>query len=191
MTQTHLSTDNRFLNDVRAMRALAQQDLASGLAHANRNLDAEQAVTLLQTALAIEILCVWRYTMMSVSLAGLKTPRIGNEFQEQANDERRHMRMVAERIEQLGGTPDFCLETLSSRMVEYGSAADLAGMVAQNLVAEQGAIEHYRDLLRYFAGRDRITCEMLACILEDEENHATDMQDLLTLGDGQESEGAA
>ena len=57
-------------------------------------------------------------------------------------------------------------------------------MVKQNLVAERIAIEHYRDLIRYFADKDPTTRIMLEGILANEEDHATDMHDLLVAHEG-------
>jgi bacterioferritin len=177
--EPQVTTENGFLRDVLAMREDARVTLSRRPKGA-RTMQAEQAIALLQTALAIEIVCVWRYTMISVSVAGLADEEVGTEFQEQANDERRHMRVLAERITELGGTPDFAADRLTSRAgMEYGSAADLASMVAQNLAAEQSAIQHYRELIPHFVDTDPQTCRILESILQDEENHADDMQDLL------------
>lgn len=181
MSQTELLPENQFLLDMDTVRARLRSWSASHDKPQDGIFDPRQAIDLLQTALAAEILCVWRYTMMSVSLAGLRTPRLGAEFQEQANDERCHMRMLAERIEALGGVADFSPEGLETRIGEYGCRTELAGLIEQNLAAERSAIDHYRDLLHYFEGRDRVTSDLLENILRDEENHAADMHDLLAL----------
>ena len=180
MAESLMSMENLFLRDVSAMRSRTRDYLTGDRKGTNDGKDAESAIGLLQAALAIEIVCVWRYTMMSVSVTGLRDEPVGSEFQEQANDERKHIRMVAERIEQLGGTPDFSPQGLTSHLaMEYGSGADLDGMVAQNLAAEQSVVEYYRDLIRYFQDSDPDTSTMLEQILQDEEDHATDMHDLV------------
>lgn len=179
MVEAAAVPQNHFLGDIRAMSAVLAGDPAAGVP------DAGRAIALLQTALAIEIVCIWRYTMISVSVAGLTEPGVGAEFQEQANDERRHMRMLADRIVELGGTPNFSFPELASRRaLEYGSGEALSDMVAQNLAAEQAAIVHYRALIPYFEKTgDAATCRMLEAIMQDEENHADDMQDLLAARD--------
>ncbi|MCF3947657.1 ferritin-like domain-containing protein [Acidiphilium sp. AL] len=180
MTGNLMSADNLFLKDVAAMRSRTQDYLAGGRKAANGGMNSAAAIGLLQAALAIEIVCVWRYTMMSVSVTGLRDEPVGAEFQEQANDERRHVRMVAERIGQLGGTPDFAPKGLRSHLaMDYGSDTDLDGMIAQNLAAEQSVVEYYRDLILYFRDSDPVTSTMLERILQDEEDHATDMDDLV------------
>ena len=58
-------------------------------------------------------------------------------------------------------------------------------MVKGNLVAERIAIEHYRDLIKYFSDKDPSTRLMMEHILKDEEDHASDMHDLLVAHEGE------
>jgi bacterioferritin len=53
-------------------------------------------------------------------------------------------------------------------------------MIRENLVAERIAVEHYRELVRYFGDNDPATRVMIEGILSKEEEHASDMLDLLT-----------
>ena len=57
-------------------------------------------------------------------------------------------------------------------------------MIRENLVAERIAIEHYRDLIRYFGEKDPTTRILLERILAQEEEHANDMHDLLVAHEG-------
>jgi len=175
---------NYFLRDVKTLRAQAQKSLDDG-AVTEGYPDAERAIALLQSVLATEIVCVLRYTMNSISVAGITSKSVGEEFAEHAKDEREHMMMVANRIDQLGGDPDFDPKNLASRSAtEYGSGGTLVEMVKQNLIAERIAIEHYRDLINYFHDKDPSTRSMLEHILKDEEDHAADMHDLLVAHQG-------
>jgi bacterioferritin len=176
MFEQQVRAANLFLNDVNALRARAGHCLQAAR---GRDGGPEVAISLLQTVLAAEIVCVLRYTMISVSQDGLKNAWIGAEFQEQANDERNHMAMAAQRIEQLGGTPEYNPEGLALAATALAGGGDFAARLAENLAAEQGVVEHYRDLIGYFAARDEATCALLEAIIRDEENHARDMQDLL------------
>jgi bacterioferritin len=95
------------------------------------------------------------------------------------------MLAAAERIDQLGGVPNFDPEGLVSRSAtEYGKGGNLVQMVKDNLVAERLVIEHYRELIRYFGEKDPTTRVMLEAILADEEEHASDMHDLLVAHEG-------
>jgi len=95
------------------------------------------------------------------------------------------MNQVAERINQLGGRPDFNPTGLATRAAsEYGKAENLIGMIKENLIAERIAVDHYRELIRYFGNEDPGTRAMLEGILLTEEEHANDMHDLLVAHEG-------
>jgi len=175
---------NNFMRDVKTLRDQARKSLDSGAVTAGYK-DADKTIALLQGALATEIVCVLRYTMNAISVAGLNSKSVAAEFTEHADDERAHMLALAERIDQLGGAPDFNPKNLVGRSAtEYGHGGTLVEMVEQNLVAERIAIEHYRDLIQYFATKDPTTRLMLEHILQDEEEHASDMHDLLVAHQG-------
>ncbi len=53
--------------------------------------------------------------------------------------------------------------------------ADLIDMIKENLVAERIAVDHYRELIRYFGNDDPGTKSMLQGILRVEEEHADDL----------------
>jgi bacterioferritin len=48
------------------------------------------------------------------------------------------------------------------------------------LIAERIAVDHYRELVRFFGDNDPTTRVMIEGILAVEEEHASDMLDLLT-----------
>jgi bacterioferritin len=107
------------------------------------------------------------------------------EFEEHAREEAEHVSQVAERINQLGGKPDFNPTGLATRSAsEYGTAENLVDMIKENLIAERIAIEHYRELVRYFGNDDPGTRTMMESILLVEEEHANDMHDLLVAHEG-------
>ncbi len=144
-----------------------------------------QTIDLLQTALATEVVCVLRYTMHNISAVGIDSESVKQEFAEHARDESDHMEKIANRINQLGGTPNLDPEGLQTRSAtEYGHAQKLIDMIKENLVAERIAVEHYRDLIRFFGEKDPTTRIMLEGILAQEEDHANDMHDLLVAHEG-------
>jgi bacterioferritin len=92
---------------------------------------------------------------------------------------------VAERINQLGGKPNFNPEGLLTRSVsQYAEGENLVDMIRENLIAERIAVDHYRDLIRYFGNNDPATRNMIEDILRVEEEHANDMHDLLVAHEG-------
>ena len=184
MTTTNNSQP--FLTDVTELRRRAREQIEKGAVTSDYGLDPEKAVDLLQTALATEIVCVLRYTMHAVAATGISSDGPKDEFLEHAKEEREHAEHIAERINQLGGTPNFNPEGLASRSAsEYGSSdLNLVGMIKENLIAERIAIEHYRELIQFFGEKDSTTRRMLEWILSVEEEHANDMHDLLVAHEG-------
>src|ERR1700683_5400035 len=110
-----MKTDKPFLTDVKELRARARQSIEKGAITPAYKGDVKQAIEILQSVLATEIVCVLRYTLNAVAAAGISSVAVKEEFDEHAKEEQGHMRLVAERINQLGGTPDFNPEGLASR----------------------------------------------------------------------------
>ncbi len=179
------ATDKPFLSDVQTLRARAREQIEKGAITSTYKGDVEQAVEILQAVLATEIVCVLRYTQNAVSASGLASEAVKDEFLEHAKEEREHMMAVAERINQLGGKPNFSPEGLATRSAsEYHDGPTLIDMIKENLIAERIAIEHYQELIRYFGNDDPTTERMLKWILAKEEEHADDMHDLLVAHQG-------
>lgn len=142
--------------------------------------DIKQAVGVLNQALATELVCVLRYKRHYYMSRGIYKDAVANEFLEHATQEQEHADMIAERITQLGGEPDFNPEGLSARShSEYREGESMIDMIKENLVAERIAIESYREMVRFFGENDPTTRRMLEAILAVEEEHANDMVDLL------------
>ncbi len=169
-----------FLTDVKTLRDRARQNMASGAVTTTYGGDVKKTIEILQSVLATEIVCVLRYTMHAVTATGISSEAVKAEFAQHAKEEQAHMMAVAERIDQLGGTPNFNPEGLAMRSAsQYAEVDTLVEMIRENLIAERIAVDHYRELIRYFADEDPSTRVMLEGILSVEEEHATDMQDLL------------
>ena len=175
-----------FLTDITELRRRAREAIEKGAITPDYALDAKQSIELLQGALATEIVCVLRYTMHAVAATGISSEGPKEEFAEHAKEEQEHLEMIAERINQLGGTPNLDPQGLETRAAsQYGpSDLDLVGMIKENLIAERIAIEHYRELIQYFGEKDSTTRIMLEHILSQEEEHANDMHDLLVAHEG-------
>ena len=173
---------------VETLRTRARKHLATGNVTTTYRGDVAQTVAILQTVLATEIVCVLRYTMHAVAATGLSSQSVRNEFAQHATEEQAHMMAVAERINQLGGVPNFNPDGLMTRSAsQYGEAGSLVEMIRENLIAERIAVDHYRELVRYFADDDPATRVMIEGILVVEEEHVNDMHDLLAEHDGKAS----
>jgi bacterioferritin len=174
-----------FLSDVKMLRAQARKNLNNGAITSAYTADVKQTIEILQAVLATEIVCVLRYTMHAVTATGISSDGVKDEFDEHAREEHEHARQVAERINQLGGRPNFNPEGLATRAAsQYVAGDNLVDMIKENLIAERIAVEHYRELIRYFGDKDTTTRTMLESILAKEEEHANDMHDLLVAHEG-------
>ncbi len=94
--------------------------------------DVAQTIDILQAVLATEIVCVLRYTMNAVAAAGISSDSVKEEFDQHAKEEQGHMRKGAERINQLGGTPNFNPEGPASRSAsQYVVGGNLIDMIRE------------------------------------------------------------
>ena len=137
-------------------------------------------VKLLNDALATELVCVLRYKRHHFTAHGLSSPAIADEFLVHANEEIAHGDLLARRIVQLGGSPDFSPDTLLQRShAGYDEPEDLKEMVRSNLLAERVAVETYRQMILLIGDKDPTTRSLLEQILKDEEQHADELADWL------------
>jgi bacterioferritin len=175
-----MNTSTPFLSDVQELRRRARENMMRGPVTSDYRGDVDQAVDVLNQALATEVVCVLRYKRHYYMSRGIYKDAVAQEFLEHANDEQQHADQIAERITQLGGAPNFNPEGMTTRShSEYAEGASMVDMIKENLVAERVAIESYREMIRFFGENDPTTRRMLESILAKEEEHANDMVDLL------------
>ena len=178
-------TAKPFLTDVKTLRERARKNLDGGAVASTYRGDPKKTVEILQSVLATELVCVLRYSMHSVAASGISSEGVKAEFAQHAKEEQEHAMAVAERINQLGGKPNFNPEGLLTRSAsQYAEGENLVDMIKENLIAERIAVDHYRELIRYFGDDDPATRVMLQGILVVEEEHADDMHDLLVAHEG-------
>jgi bacterioferritin len=177
--------EKTFLTDVKTLRERARKHLEGGAIASTYVGDVQKTIAILQDVLATEIVCVLRYTQNAIAATGLSSEGVKAEFMEHAKEENEHVHEVAERINQLGGKPNFNPEGLLTRSAsQYSEGETLVDMIRENLVAERIAVDHYRELIRFFGNDDPGTRTMLEGILVVEEEHANDMHDLLVAHEG-------
>ncbi|MDY0745377.1 ferritin-like domain-containing protein [Paucibacter sp. R3-3] len=158
----------------------ARKDLDDGAVTPSYGPWREQIVKLLNDSLATELVCVMRYKRHYFTATGMSAPAIAAEFLAHANEESAHGDRIAERIVQLGGEPDFSPDSLLQRShADYDASPDLKAMVRANLVAERIAVEAYRQMIKLVGDKDPTTRRLIEEILEQEEEHAEDLLDML------------
>jgi bacterioferritin len=174
--------DDSFSADVAAIRERARQKMDEGPITDSYGKDAKEVCSILNEVLATEIVCWMRYSCHAISATGINRSQVSEEFTEHADEERGHAMLVAERISQLGGEPDFDPATISQRAhTSYETYADndLTGMLRENLAAERIVITTYQEIIRWLGDDDTTTRRMMEDILIEEEEHADDIRDLL------------
>jgi bacterioferritin len=169
-----------FLTDVKELRRRARQHIEDGAVTAGYGADREKVIAVLNEALATEIVCVLRYKRHYFMATGIHANAVAQEFQEHAAEEQGHADRIAGRITQLGGEPNFNPEGLATRShSQYVEGDSLVDMIKEDLVAERIAIESYGEIVRFLGERDVTTRRMMEEILQNEEEHADDLRDLL------------
>jgi bacterioferritin len=170
-----------FLTDVATLRKRARQQMQAGAVTQNYGADPKVVIELLNAALATEIVCVLRYKRHYFMAQGIASESVKTEFAEHATQEQEHADRIAERIVQLGGEPDLNPDSLTKRShSEYQEGNSLVDMLREDLVAERVAIESYREMIEWLHGKDSTTKRMLEEILAMEEEHAEDINSLLS-----------
>jgi bacterioferritin len=173
-----LKTD--FTVDIDELRQRARKHIENGAVTEGYQANRETVIKLLNEALATELVCVLRYKHDHHMAVGIHAEPVSAEFAEHAQEEQEHADLLATRITQLGGEPDYNPEGLRTRShSEYVVRASLVDMIRENLIAERIAIDSYAQMIRYLGNDDSTTRRLLEGILAKEEEHAEDLADLL------------
>ena len=165
--------------DTAAIREAARH-IDDGAVTAGYQANRKDVIDMLNGALATELVCILRYKRHYYTVTGLQNGPIKAEFLQHALEEQGHADLLAERIVQLNGKPDFNPATLIERShAEYDDSDSIQSMIKANLIAERIAIEAYRQMIETIGETDPTTRHMLVGIMAMEEEHADDMRDLL------------
>jgi bacterioferritin len=168
------------LTDVKTLRERARKHIEEGAVTSGYAADRQNVVKILNEALATELICVLRYKRHYFMAAGIHAAPVAAEFLEHANEEMAHADLIAKRIVELRGEPNFSPDGLASRShAEYVEGKSLKSMINEDLIAERIAIESYREIVAYLGDQDPTTRRMLEGILASEEEHAEDLSSLL------------
>src|SRR6266852_3094594 len=142
-----------FVSDVAAIRRRARQHIEKGPVTDGYKADLPRVIAVLNEVLATEIVCVLRYKRHYFTADGINAQPVAQEFLQHANEEQQHADWVAQRIVQLGGSP--------------------------NLNPEGIAIESYSEIARWLGDDDVTSRVLIENILKMEEEHADDLRTLL------------
>jgi bacterioferritin len=175
---------SEFLTDVSTLRSNARKHIDQGPVTDSYGADRPRVISVLNEALATELICVLRYKRHFYMAEGIDSAPVAAEFLQHATEEQGHADMIAARIVQLQGEPDFNPATLVERShAEYVPGTDLLDMVKEDLVAERVAIASYGEIIKWLGVNDVTTRRMLEDILAVEEEHADDLLTFLKVLD--------
>jgi len=164
------------LSDVQTLRANARAHIDRGPLTDQIGADTERIISVLNEALATELVCVLRYKRHYYTAEGINSASVAAEFLQHATEEQGHADQIAARIVQLQGEPDFNPATLVARShAEYVPGTDLIDMIKEDLVAERIAIASYSEIVRWIGDKDITTRRLMETILAVEEEHADDL----------------
>ncbi len=169
-----------YISNIEEIRARARQKIEQGAVTEDYTLDPKKVVSILNEALATEIVCVLRYRFHYFMATGIHSAAVAEEFLEHANEEQEHADIIAHRIKQLGGKPEMNPEVIiQNSHSEYKEGTSLADMIREDLIAERIAIGSYREIINFFGDNDPTSRVMMEKILAKEEEHADELTDLL------------
>lgn len=169
-----------FLTDIETLRERARAEIEKGPITDAYGADRERVIEVLNEVLATELVCVLRYKRHYYTAQGMTAGPVADEFLQHANEELQHVDMVANRITQLQGDPNFDPEGLVTRShAQYDASPDLQDMIREDLVAERVAIASYQEIVRWLGNDDPVTRALIETILAVEEEHADDLLGLL------------
>jgi len=179
MNQTQVK-DRPFVSDVEELRRRARQHMEKGAVTSSYTADLDTVIRILNEVLATELVCVMRYKRHYYMATGIHAQAVAEEFLQHSKEEEEHADLVAERITQLGGEPNFKREGLRTRShSQYVAGKSLLDMVREDLVAERIAVESYTEIIRYLGNDDPTSRRMIENIMAKEEEHADDMKKIL------------
>jgi bacterioferritin len=168
------------LSSVEDMRERARRHIESGAVTEEYLADRPAVIRVLNEVLASELICWFRYKSHFYCASGIDSEAVRKEFLQHAQEANQHADLVATRIVQLNGSPDFNPDGLPSRSrSEYKPASTLFEMIKENLIAERIAVEFYSEIIRWLGDTDLTTRKLMQEILAVEAQHAQDMQHLL------------
>ena len=166
-----------FLTDVVTLRERARAEIEKGPITEAYGADRERVIQVLNEALATEIVCWMRYKRHYFTAKGSPAAEpIAAELLVHANEELAHSDLLATRIVQLQGEPNYNPDGILGRShAEYDESPDLRDMLREDLVAERVAIASYTEIIKWLGTDDPSTRRIFEDILAQEEEHADDL----------------
>ena len=133
----------------------------------------KEIIDLLTRAYWMEIETTMSYIANSVNLDGVRAEEIKNSLSADIADEIGHAQLFAKRIKEIyGSVPgSFDFKPEQKSLQPKKDCTDVAYVIKGVIEAEQGAINHYTNIIKSCESVDYVTQDMVIQILKDEERH--------------------
>ena len=133
----------------------------------------EQIVEMLKKSYFMELETVVSYITNSTNPDGIRAQEIIESLKQDVQEELAHAQQFAQRIKDLygvvPGSMDFTPE--QTYLQPPSEQTDIVHVIKGVIEAENGAIDHYNQLIELTEGVDPVTNDMVIAILHDEEGH--------------------
>ena len=131
-----------------------------------------EVVELLRTAYSMELETVMNYMANSINLDGVRAEEIKKSLGADITAELGHAQLLGNRIKQLGGlVPGSLSVKLGGQTQPTDNTTDVVGVIRAVIDAEEGAVAHYKKIIKATEGDDYVTQDLCVKLLGDEEGH--------------------
>ena len=151
----------------------ARTSASHGILAPDKTEQREKIVAMLQKAYWMECETVINYITNSTNPDGVRAQEIVESLKADIQEELGHAQQFAQRIKDLygvvPGSLDFTPE--QSYLQPPQEQTDIVTVIKGVIEAENGAIDHYNQIIEATEGIDPVTNDMVIEILRDEEGH--------------------
>lgn len=141
-------------------------------------MDVDELINLLNKALADEWLAYYQYWIGAKVVKGPMKDAVISELEEHALEELAHADLLADRINQLGGTPVLSPDEwakITNCGYEIPDDPFVEKILDQNIKGEQCAIRTYDKILEITKDTDPVTYNIVLGILTEEVEHEEEL----------------
>lgn len=153
--------------------AVNRPRVGTGILAAENDEKRNKLIEMLTKAYWMEIETVMSYISNSTNPDGLRAREVTEALQQDIQEELMHAQEFARRIKELygvvPGSSDF--KATQTFLQPPNVQTDLVHVIKGVIAAEQGAIEHYNEIIELCDGVDYVTQDLVIGILKDEEGH--------------------
>jgi bacterioferritin len=151
----------------------ARTSASHGILAPDKTEQREKIIAMLQKAYWMEIETVINYITNSTNPDGVRAQEIIESLKADVQEELGHAEQFAQRIKDLYGVVPGSLEFTpeQSYLQPPEHQTDIVSVIKGVIEAENGAIDHYNQIIDATEGIDPVTNDMVIAILRDEEGH--------------------